>query len=66
MSATTKTQTRTTTTDAGYEASRFAVNAGMGMAALIGLWGMACLIGGFATSGAGGMLRGFITAVTGS
>jgi len=65
MSATTKTQTRATT-DAGYEASRFAVNAFMGTAALIGLWGMACLIGGLATSGFGGLLRGFITAVTGN
>ena len=65
MSATTKTQTKATT-DAGYEVSRFAVNAGMGMAALIGLWGMACLIGGLATNGFGGLLRGFITAVTGN
>jgi hypothetical protein len=65
MSATTRTQTESRI-DAGYETSRFALNAGMGMAALIGLWGVACLIGGLATSGAGGLLRGFITAVTGS
>ena len=65
MSANTKTRTEART-DAGYEASRFALHAGMGMAALIGLWGFACLIGGLATNGAGGLLRGFLTAVTGS
>ncbi len=64
MRATTKTRT-TQQVDAGYEASRIALNAGMGMAALIGIWGVACLIGGLATSGAGGMLKGFLTAVTG-
>ena len=63
----TNTRTRTDTkVDAGYEASRFALYTGMGMAALIGIWGMACLIGGLATNGFGGMLRGFITAVTGN
>ncbi len=65
MSAKTKTRTETKT-DVGYEASRFALNAGMGMAALIGLWGLACLIGGLATNGFGGLLRGFWIAVTGS
>ncbi|MCF6187091.1 MAG: hypothetical protein L3J49_06390 [Desulfobulbaceae bacterium] len=64
MSANTKTRTETKI-DAGYEASRFALNIGMGMAALIGLWGLACMIGGLVTSGAGGMLRGYVTAVTG-
>ena len=65
MSAKTTTRTEART-DIGYEASRFALNTGMGMAALIGLWGLACLIGGLATSGAGGLLRGFVTAVTGN
>ena len=64
MKAQTKTRTDTKT-DVGYEASRFALNAGMGMAALIGLWGLACLIGGLATNGMGGLLRGFWIAVTG-
>ena len=58
--------TRTDTkTDAGYEAAKFATSVGMGMAALIGLWGLACLIGGLATNGVGGMLRGYLTAITG-
>ena len=65
MSANTRTQTEARI-DAGHETSKFALNAGMGMAALIGIWGMACLIGGLTTSGAGGLLRGFVTAVTGS
>ena len=65
MSANTKTRTEEKF-DAGYEVSRFSLYAGMGMAALIGLWGMACLIGGLATNGFGGLLRGFWMAVTGS
>ena len=51
--------------EVGYEASRFALSVGMGMAALIGLWGAACLIGGLATNGIGGMLKGYLTAITG-
>jgi hypothetical protein len=51
--------------DAGYELSTFALNVGMGMAALIGVWGLACLIEGFVTNGAGGLLRGFWIALTG-
>ena len=65
MSANSNTQTKART-DVGYEASRFALHAVMGLASLIGLWGMACLIGGLATNGFGGLLRGFWTAVTGS
>jgi hypothetical protein len=65
MRATIRTRTETGI-DVGYETSKFALNAGMGMAALIGLWGMACLIGGLASNGFGGLLRGFITAITGN
>lgn len=61
-SAITRTETKT---DVGYEAAKFATSAGMGMAALIGLWGAACLIGGLVTNGVGGMLRGYLTAITG-
>lgn len=35
------------------------------LAALVGVWGLACLVGGVVESGAGGLLRGFIAAVTG-
>ncbi len=64
MSANTITRTETKT-DVGYEASRFGLNVGMAMAALIGLWGAACLIGGLAGNGIGGMLKGLMTAITG-
>jgi len=64
MAANTNTRTETKT-DAGYEASRFGLSVGMGLAALIGLWGVACLIGGLASNGVGGMLRGYLTALTG-
>ena len=65
MSANTRIRTETNI-DARYEASRFALHTGMAMAAVIGIWGIACLIGGLATNGFGGLLRGFITAVTGN
>jgi len=52
--------------DVTQETYRFALNAGMGMAALIGVWGLSCLFGGLAANGFGGLLRGFWTAVTGS
>ena len=52
-------------TDAGNEVSRFGLNIILSMAALIGLWGTACLIGGLATNGVVGMLKGFLTALTG-
>ena len=64
MNAHTVTRTETTS-ETGYEVSRFGLNVGMGMAALIGLWGAACLIGGLATYGLGGLLRGYLTAITG-
>ena len=60
-----KTQTKEQV-DAGYEACRYALNSIMAMAALIGVWGLSCLISGLATNGIGGLLRGWWTAVTGS
>ena len=35
------------------------------LAALIGIWGIACLFGGIAQSGVGELINGYITAVTG-
>ncbi len=60
--STAKTETRT---DVGYEVSRFTLGVGMALAALIGMWGFACMIGGLATCGGGQLLRGFLTAITG-
>ena len=51
--------------DVGYEASKFGVSVVMGMSALIGIWGAACMISGLAGNGIGGMVAGFISAVTG-
>jgi L,D-peptidoglycan transpeptidase YkuD (ErfK/YbiS/YcfS/YnhG family) len=62
------TQTTTITTakvDVGQETGQYAVKAMGVLAALIGIWGAACLIGGFASSGATGLAKGFITALTG-
>ena len=62
MSANTITRTEAKT-EIGTEVSRFGLNVGMGMAALIGLWGAACLIGGLVSNGAGGLLQGYLTAL---
>ena len=51
--------------DVGHEASMFGLNVVLAMAAMIGLWGASCLIGGLAGNGLGGMLRGYLTAITG-
>ena len=51
--------------DVAQETSKFTVRAICLLAALIGIWGSACLISGLATNGAGGILRGYISALTG-
>ena len=51
--------------DVEYEASKFGMSLIVAMATLIGLWGVACLAGGLATNGVGGMLRGYLNAITG-
>ena len=51
--------------EVGQETAKYTVGAISVLAALIGIWGMACLIGGFLTNGAGGMLQGYISALTG-
>lgn len=47
----------------GYETTKFALWVGIAMAAVVGLWGGACLIGGLMN---GGLVKGFITAITGN
>ena len=47
------------------EISIFGIGVLLTMAAMIGLWGAACMIGGLAGNGIGGMLRGLLTAITG-
>jgi len=52
--------------DAGYETSKFALAVGITMAGLVGLWGCACMINGLMNGGLSGIVKGFMTAVTGN
>ncbi len=62
---TTNTQTTTTTThiEAGYETSKFALGLGMTMAALVGIWGTACLTSAMISMGPLTVIQGYLTAV---
>ncbi len=64
MTANTTTRTEKKT-DVSYEASKFGLSVGMGMAALIGVWSVACLVGGLVSNGAGGLVTGYLSAVVG-
>ena len=57
-----KTETKT---DIAQETSKFTIRVVMTMAALIGIWAVACLIGGLASGGVGTLIQGFISAITG-
>ena len=63
---TTNTQTTSRNqVDAGYETSTFALGAGMAMAALVGLWGTACLASALIGAGPLNVLQGYFTAIIG-
>lgn len=63
---TTKTQiTSQSQTDVGYETSRFALGVGIFMAALVGLWGMACLIGALVSTGPINVVKNYFLAMIG-
>ncbi len=49
----------------GTEATKTALGVGIGMATLVGLWAVACLIGGIASAGLIGAVAGYVRAVTG-
>ena len=51
--------------DFGQETGQYVVKAIGVVSALIGSWGMACLIGGLADSGAAGLWQGYVSALTG-
>ncbi len=51
--------------DVGSEASKAALGTGISLAALIGLWVVACLVGGLAAAGLIGVVTGYIKAVIG-
>ncbi len=64
MTTTTHTTTRNQV-DAGYETSRFAFGVGMAMAAIVGLWGTACLVSALMNNGPLNLVKGYLTAVIG-
>ncbi len=47
------------------EASKTTLKIGIAMAAIVGVWGFACLIGGLATAGISGTVVGYFRAVLG-
>lgn len=49
----------------GRDASEVGIGIITILAALIGIWGIACLFGGIAQSGFGELINGYISAVTG-
>ena len=56
----------TTTVDKmGRDVAEVGMGVIMVLAALIGIWGIACLMGGLAQGGVGELLSGYITAITG-
>ncbi len=64
MTANTDTTTRTQA-DVGYEASKFALGTGMVMAALVGIWGTACLLNALISIGPLNVVKGYMTALLG-
>jgi len=51
--------------EVGQETAKYAVKMIGVVSALIGLWGMACLIGGLADCGVAGLLQAYLTALHG-
>ena len=54
-----------TKTDITLETSKFTVRVVMAMSCLIGIWALACLIGGLASGGVGNLIRGYISTIIG-
>lgn len=69
MKETTKTTQTTQTTHNTYADMNQAGKMGLGMvvafAGLVGAWGLACMIGALSSQGIGGVINGFMTAITG-
>ncbi len=64
MTANTHTTTRNQV-EAGYETSKFALGLGLTMAALVGVWGTACLASAMISMGPLNVVQGYITAIIG-
>ncbi|MEN8257406.1 MAG: hypothetical protein ABFS09_06040 [Thermodesulfobacteriota bacterium] len=69
MKENTKIQTQATTTHNAAEDVNQASKAGIlmvtAMAGLVGAWGLACMAGALMTSGIGGIVTGYLSAITG-
>jgi hypothetical protein len=52
-------------TDVAQETSKFTVRVVMTMAAVIGVWALACLIGGLASGGVGNLIKGYVSTIIG-
>ncbi|WP_028585993.1 hypothetical protein [Desulfogranum mediterraneum] len=55
----------TTNTDISQETSKFSLIAIITMASLVSIWSFVCLAAGLANSGAGNMIKGYITTIFG-
>jgi len=64
MAVDTKSTTRKQS-DVGYETSSFALGTGMVLAALVGIWGVICLLSAFATVGPLNVIKGYLSALLG-
>ena len=49
----------------GYETSTFALGVGITLAALVGIWGTACLVSAMINMGPASVIKGYVTAVIG-
>ena len=47
------------------EVMSFTIKAGIATCALIGIWGISCIVSAMVSAGPMAMLRGYITAITG-
>jgi len=54
-----------TKTGVAQETSQFTVRVVMTLSALIGIWALACLIGGLASGGVGNLIQGYISTIIG-
>lgn len=58
-------QTTTTAADDTTQAGKAGIIVTCLAAASMGIWGIACLFGALASNGIGGIVQGFMTAITG-
>jgi len=54
-----------TTVNVTEEVMSFSLKVGAVLSALVGVWGLTCLLAGLINAGPLGMLKGYLTAITG-